>query len=185
MLESTGPIPTLHTERLRLRPYTMADAPHVQRMAGSPAIASTTLALPHPYLDGMAEAWIGTHAPGWEARERLVLAIATPAGELRGAIHLALALPHRRAELGYWIGESYWGQGFATEAARAVLAFGFEQLNLNRVQAMHLTRNPASGRVLAKIGMKPEGVSRQLYVKDGRAEDVSRLAILRDEWARS
>ena len=78
-----------------------------------------------------------------------------------------------------------WGQGYATEAARAVVAFGFEELGLNRIYAHHMVRNPASGRVLAKIGMEPEGLLRQRVKKWGLFEDVVPMALLREEWAPS
>jgi len=85
--------------------------------------------------------------------------------------------------LGFWIGTDYWSQGYATEAGRAVIRFAFEQLNLNRVHAHHMVRNPASGRVLEKLGMKREGVLRQRLKKWGVFEDVVVMAILREEWA--
>jgi len=64
---------------------------------------------------------------------------------------------HRRAELGYWIGVPYWGKGYATEAARSVVNYGFSTLELHRIFASHVPANPASGRVLTKIGMRHEG----------------------------
>jgi hypothetical protein len=85
---------------------------------------------------------------------------------------------HSQAEMGFWIGVDYWGQGFATEAGQAVIRFGFERLNLNRVHAHHMVRNPASGRVLEKLGMKREGALRQRVRKsdnlDLAHEGVSR-----------
>jgi [ribosomal protein S5]-alanine N-acetyltransferase len=84
--------------------------------------------------------------------------------------------------MGFWIGSDWWGQGYATEAARSVLRFAFEGLGLNRVYAHHMVRNPASGRVMKKIGMKQEGVLRQRVRKWGVFEDVVILAILRADW---
>ena len=88
---------------------------------------------------------------------------------------------HLQAELGYWIGVPYWGQGFATEAARAVVGYGFEMLGLNRIYAHHMTRNPSSGRVLERIGMRREGVLRERVLKWGRFEDVVIYAVLRSD----
>jgi RimJ/RimL family protein N-acetyltransferase len=124
--------------------------------------------------------WIETHAPAWDASERLTLAIciADAPDDIIGAITLSLAPEHARAELGYWIGSGMWGRGYATEAAHAMVAFGFATLRLNRIQAHHFTRNPASGRVLEKVGMRLEGVSRQAYRRWDRFEDVAMLAIL-------
>jgi len=176
----SGP-PTLKTGRLILRPFEPRDAPVVQRLAGERAVADTTLNIPHPYLDGMAEAWIGGHEEALARGESLTLAITEPAEGVIGAISLALKGADRRAELGYWIAVSCWGRGYATEAARAVVQYGFTTLGLNRIEAIHLTRNPASGRVMEKIGMQCEGVHRQWVRKNGVFEDVSRYAILRED----
>lgn len=173
------PQPTLRTERLLLRPFHGEDAAVVQRLAGARDIADTTLTIPHPYLDGMAEEWIGTHGDAWDRQERATFAITSEGDGVIGAIGLHLTLAHRRAELGYWVGRPFWNRGFATEAARAVIAFGFEALGLNRIHASHLARNPASGRVLVKAGMRFEGTLRQHVIKWDRAEDLAEYAILR------
>ena len=175
--------PTVATLRLVLRPFTANDAPTVQKLAGAPEVADTTLTIPHPYVDGMAETWIATHGPSWDAGTLATFAI-TLQSQLVGAVGLKVELPHGRGELGYWVGRPYWGQGIATEAAMAVIRLGFTTLALSRIQAMHLTRNPASGRVLQKAGMVLEAVHRGYIRKNGRLEDVARYAALRDEWLR-
>ena len=126
-----APQPTLRTERLLLRAFRPEDAAVVQRLAGEREVADTTLTIPHPYRDGMAETWIATHAEAWERQERLTLAITAEALGVIGAISLHLRPVHRRAELGYWVGRPFWNCGYATEAARAVIAFGFEALGLS------------------------------------------------------
>ena len=171
-------IPTLQTKRLLLRPFVLADAPTVQRLAGDREVASTTLNIPHPYEDGMAEAWIETHAPNWEAKKNLALAVTAEADELVGAVSLRLRLDHRRGELGYWIGVPYWNRGYATEAAGALVAYGFNELGLNRIEAQYITRNPASGRVMEKLGMKREGVRRQHILKWDKLDDLALYAVL-------
>ena len=180
-LGAVDPQPVLRTGRLVLRPFTAADAPEVQRLAGAAAVADTTLTIPHPYEDGMAEAWIALHAPAFARRENVVFAITEPEGRLLGAINLRLELPHRRAEIGYWVGQPYWGRGIATDALKAVIRYGFEALELNRIYARHLTRNPPSGRVMVKAGMQREGAQRQHFLKQGRFEDVECYAILRED----
>jgi [ribosomal protein S5]-alanine N-acetyltransferase len=175
--------PILETERLRLRPFTLDDAPTVQQLAGDPAIADTTLNIPHPYLDGMAENWINTHPEALASGKSITYAITRRQdGALLGAIGLRLNQQHRRAEMGYWMGKPYWGQGYTTEAARALLAFGFNELDLNRIYASYLVRNPASGRVMEKMGMRHEGLLRQHVYKNGRYEDLATCAILRSEF---
>ena len=175
--------PALQTARLVLRPFTLADAPAVRRLAGERDVAATTLNIPHPYEEGVAEDWIRTHAPRFESGELATFAITERGtGELLGAIGLAITPQHERAEMGYWIGKSYWGRGYATEAAAAMLAYAFDVLGLNRVHATHLTRNPASGRVMHKVGMTYEGRSREHLKKWGVFEDVERYGILRSEY---
>jgi [ribosomal protein S5]-alanine N-acetyltransferase len=180
--------PILETPRLRLRPLALADASVVQALAGAREVADTTIHIPHPYPDGLAEAWIGTHAAAWDAGQRATYAIVDAAhgetadGALRGVVALTIEAAHARAELGYWVGAPYWGRGIATEAARALVGFGFARLALHRVQARHLTRNPASGRVMQKLGMRLEGVHREAFLKWGRYEDTAMYAVLDREW---
>jgi ribosomal-protein-alanine N-acetyltransferase len=178
-----GGQPTLQTERLVLRPFEIADAPTVRGLASAFAIADTTLAIPHPYPDGVAEQWIATHEPGFAAGTLATYAITTRSGGLLvGAIGLVVEPSHSRGELGYWIGVPFWKQGYATEAGRAILTFGFEVMRLHRIQAHYLIRNPASGRVLEKLGMRQEGVHRHAVRKWDRFEDVAQCAILATEW---
>jgi RimJ/RimL family protein N-acetyltransferase len=174
-------LPTLRTDRLVLRPFLLSDAATVQRLAGDRAVADTTLSIPHPYADGMAEQWIATHEGAWTRHEMATLAITEAEAGLVGAISLRIELSHRRAELGYWIGAPYWGRGYATEAARAMVAFGFEKLSLQRIYAHHFTRNPASGRVMAKVGMRREGTLRQHFFRWDQPEDVAAYRLLRTE----
>ena len=150
--------PVLETERLLLRPFEIADAADVQRLAGAKEVAATTLHIPHPYEDGMAEQWIGTHREAFESRRQAVFAIVVrDSRELCGAIGLGIAQAHTRAELGYWVGVPYWNKGYCSEAAAAVIAYGFDVLKLHRIAASHFASNPASGRVMQKIGMLYEG----------------------------
>lgn len=176
-------LPVIETPRLLLRPFLPADGVLVQRLAGVREIADTTLHIPHPYPDGAAEAWIGTHAERWTDRAELVLAITLKdGGNFVGAVGLVLAPAHDRAELGYWIGVPYWRRGLATEAASGLVDFGFKVLGLQRVQAHHMSRNPASGRVLLKLGMRREGASPRAVKKNGRYEDIVFYGILRRDW---
>src|SRR5579863_2647719 len=146
--------PTLETERLVLRPFDLSDAPRVQLLAGDRAVAATTKNIPYPYEDGMAEEWIGTHQERFEKGQLVNFAIVLKhGGELIGAIGLGLNLTQENAELGYWIGKPYWSCGYCTEAGHAVLGYAFDTLCVHRVHAHHLSHNPASGRVMQKLGM--------------------------------
>ncbi len=178
--------PTIETERLILRPFTMDDAPEVQRLAGEWDIASTTGNIPHPYEDGMAEEWIGTHQERFDKGELVNFAIThREEGFLIGAVGLGTNKQDESAGLGYWIGKPYWNNGYCTEAARIVLQHGFEVVGLNRIYATHFSRNPASGRVMQKIGMRHEGCLRQHFKKWGSFEDMEYYGILRSEYAGS
>lgn len=175
--------PELETARLRLRAFVPADAPAVQRLAGDRRVADTTLSIPHPYPDGAAEAWIATHAPAWVAGTQLTYAVTARAdGTLLGAVGLALEPEHASAELGYWIAVPEWGRGYATESAAALCEHAFAVLGIHRIQARHLLRNPASGRVMQKLGMRREGVLRGALRKWDRFEDVAIYAVLAPEW---
>jgi len=178
--------PTLETQRLILRPFELSDAPRVQLLAGDRAVAATTKTIPHPYEDGVAEKWIGSHQERFDDRKEAVLAITLKArGELIGAMGLTLNLEQERAELGYWIGKPYWNRGYCTEAASAVLRYAFTDLRLNRLHAHHFSINPASGRVMQKIGMRHEGHLRQHVKKWGEFLDVETYGILHSEFVRS
>ncbi len=175
--------PTLQTDRLLLRPFTVEDAARVQELVGESEIASTTLNIPHPYEDGMAEAWIETHAEAFEQGKSAHFAIVLKQEKIIiGAIELGINATHDRAELGYWIGKPYWNNGYMTEAARAVLHYGFIERNLNRICASHFSRNPASGKVMQKLNMTHEASFRQHFKKWGEYEDLEMYGILRNEF---
>jgi len=178
-------LPRLVSARLHLRPFADRDAASVFQWAGDARVADTTALIPHPYPKGAAEAWIATHEAAWELGRGLTLAVSLRASsELIGAIGLTISPEHQRGELGYWIGVPYWGQGYATEAARLLVDHAFGAIELHRVFAHHFVRNPASGRVLEKIGMTREGCQRQAFRKHGRYEDLACYGILRGEWGR-
>lgn len=179
----TSPQPSLGTPRLLLRPFTLADAPEVKRMAGRKEIAANALNIPHPYESGMAEDWIRTHADAFKEGTQVNFAVTDrQKSHLLGAIGLVLDSEHRKADLGYWIGMKYWGNGYCTEAAEAILYYGFNQLNLHRIHANHLARNPASGRVMQKTGMQYEGYQREHVQKMGRFEDLVLYGILKPDY---
>ena len=175
-------IPTLETDRLILRPFRLADATEVQRLAGDRAIADTTLNIPHPYKDGMAEEWISKHQDAFDKEQGVTFAITRkPDGVLVGAISLMGMTKGHQAELGYWVGKPYWNQGYCTEAGQAILRYAFAELGFVRVHSCHITRNPASGRVMQKLGMRHEGCRRQHVRKWDKAEDLELYGVLKQE----
>ena len=140
----------MRTARLHLRAVTDADAKRIAALAGDWDIASMTGRIPYPYSEEDARHWVS----GLAEREE-VFGIEY-AGELIGICGFT-AHSSGDAELGYWIGKSYWGQGFATEAAAAVMAHGFTRSGIKRFICKHLAENPASARVIQKLGFRYVG----------------------------
>jgi RimJ/RimL family protein N-acetyltransferase len=174
---------TLRSTRLVLGAFVLGDAEELQRLAGAREIADTTLMIPHPYELDHALAWIGNQRKE-SARGRAVNFAVRLARDDRliGCVGLRdIDHEHGQAELGFWMGLEYWGQGYTSEAAAAVIRYGFAQLGLNRICAHHMARNPAAGKVLQKLGMKREGLMRQRVRKWGVYEDVIIYAVLRDD----
>jgi len=174
----------LNTNRLQLRPFSMKDAPVVQQLASEYEIAANTLRIPHPYELKMAEEWIAGQAKAiGEQRELTWAVILEEKNLLIGSIGLIIIKEFDQAELGYWIGKPYWNTGYVSEAATAVIEYGFKNLDLHRIHAHHLSRNPASGKVLQKIGMQHEGRLRHHIRKWGKFEDIEMYGILKDEFS--
>ena len=145
--------PDILTDRLRLRRFSLADAANVQRLAGAKEIADVTANVPHPYLDGMAEQWIGTHEDSYKNQSTITYAITlADANELIGCVSM-LHLSTDEPEIGYWLGVDFWGNGYCTEAAEALINFCVETYGLTSVYGKHLSRNPASGKVMEKCGL--------------------------------
>lgn len=153
--------PPITTGRLLLRRFELEDAGDVRRLAENRNLSKTTLNIPWPYGPGVAEKWIGTHARNWTFRTSASWAIIVAESQtLVGAITLTW-MNRSTAELGYWIGEPYWGRGYCSEAAGALIQFAFAELGIKRLVAEHLRSNPASGRVMQKTGMRQVGSARR------------------------
>ncbi|MBN1882562.1 MAG: GNAT family N-acetyltransferase [Deltaproteobacteria bacterium] len=175
--------PTIVTKRLVLRPFRNADVSRLAELANDRRIAQKTLLIPHPYTEQTAREWIATHRGKFERGEDVVFAVTTGNDEEPiGAVGLSIFHEHNRGEIGYWMGVPYWNQGYCTEAARAMLAYGFEELNLHKICANHFATNPASGRVMANIGMTREGVFKSHIEKWGEYEDMVCYGILKSEY---
>jgi RimJ/RimL family protein N-acetyltransferase len=178
-MPSAPGLATLETERLVLRAFEGGDAPAVQREVSRVEIARM-IAVPHPYPKNAAREWIATTRPG-----RDFAIVLRQSADLIGAITINPSEQHKRASLGYWCAVSCWGRGYATEAVRRIIDFGFSVLVLNRIHAECHGDNPASRRVLEKAGMTLEGCLRQHSFRLGRFADKLQFGILRDEWLRS
>ena len=171
----------LQSARLRLRPFVLDDIPEVNRLVGDYAVATPLSAVAHPYSEDDARRWIVKHQPGYEAGGSLNFAVERRRdGALVGFI--GIGGRDRQAGMGYWYGKPFWGNGYATEAGRTTLAFGFEELELQRVEASHLSSNGASGRVLQKMGMHFVGRNPHYYPKWDKHCDKDEYAITRTDY---
>lgn len=149
--------PTLQTKRLVLRPFNLEDSETVKVLAGNELIADVTSNIPHPYTESMAKEWILSHSQKWGNQELASFAIVMKeSGLLIGAISL-MNLKETEGELGYWVGVEYWNKGYCSEACNKIINFGFDYLKLKRIHARHLSRNPASGKVLLNSGLLHTG----------------------------
>ena len=175
-------IPILTTDRLELRPFSEDDIDRVTELLRAPEIAATTLNIAHPYSRDHAAGWISSHPEAAEAGTALTWAVWLQDDDLLvGAIGMHIDAHNRRGTLGYWLGVPYWSQGYMSEAARAVVEYGFSQLDLHRIEATRMPENIGSGRVMEKAGMNYEGTLRGYFLKDGVFLDAAMYAVIRDE----
>ncbi|MFO0719343.1 MAG: GNAT family N-acetyltransferase [Nitrospira sp.] len=177
-------IVTIGTKRLRLRPFQTTDAEAVHRLAGSQDVAAGTF-LPHPMDRQAAQDWVTERLKDQAAGTGVTFAITLlENGELIGSIGMELMLAHEQGRLTYWLGRDYWNQGYGTEAVTALVEYGFNSLKLHRIYAPHFHTNPASGRVLQKVGMTHEGRLREHYLRFGQRVDVELYGMIRNEFLR-
>ncbi len=183
---------------LVIRSLVSGDAPRLAELLDNREIwLQVRDKLPHPYTLADAEEWIARtraqtpetnfaiatsreHSGGAPVEDRGELHDMVP-GEVAGGIGLILQedVFRRSAEIGYWVGEPYWGRGIATRAVRAFTAWAFESFDLERLYAGVFDTNPASARVLEKAGWELEGRLRRAAIKDGRVLDQLLYATLR------
>jgi len=168
----------LSLRRCVVRDWRAEDRDSLARYANNPAIARNLRdRFPHPYTRGDAECFLAFCE---EMSPRTYFAIATP-DEAVGGIGITLHDDIERvsAELGYWLGEPFWGRGIATEAAIAVTDWAFATFPLTRVYATPFAENPASARVLEKAGFQLEGRMRRCAIKNGQIIDELMYARVR------
>jgi [ribosomal protein S5]-alanine N-acetyltransferase len=169
----------MQNENMSLRAWRMTDIETLVRYANNRKIwLNLRDRFPHPYTHADALEWI-THCES-EAEPKTQFAIDI-AGNAIGGIGLErLGDVHRMsAEIGYWLGEPFWGKGIATAALLSATDYAFRELGLERLQAMVFEWNGASARVLQKAGYAIEGRLRRSVIKDGRLIDSLMYARLR------
>ncbi|WP_176472953.1 GNAT family N-acetyltransferase [Sphingomonas lenta] len=157
------------TPRLTLRPGWPEDAPELACAIGHEAVVTKLARAPWPYALGDAQSFLdrpqSPHEPGFLVFERTA-----DEPRLVGGVGIDLAAEDG-PELGYWYRPDAWGRGYATEAGRAVVAIARDALKLKRLQSGHFLDNPASGRVLTKLGFRPTGRVAQRHCR-ARGHDV-------------
>jgi len=150
---------TIQTPRLTLRPFTEADAARLAYLAGDYDVAKMCGRVPHPYSLAAAHEWIARQGADRARGGDFPFAVTAPIDGLVGCVgvHRAGDTPDGAYEIGYWFGLPYWGLGYASEAARSVMDWARDQLGAKVFLAGHFADNPASGRVLSKLGFKRTG----------------------------
>ena len=175
-------LPILETERLILRPMRMQDARDLFAYAQDPEVSRHVLWDAHKTIGQSRQylrAAIRQYRQGLPASYAITL---RQSGRMIGTIgFMWVNLDHKSAELGYSLSRAYWNQGIMTEALRRIVAFSFDELKLNRLEAQHDKENPASGRVMAHVGMQYEGTMRQRLNNKGRMVDVMVYGMLKTD----
>ncbi|MED3712331.1 GNAT family N-acetyltransferase [Peribacillus frigoritolerans] len=170
---------TITSKRLVLRLFQKSDAVAVTKLCNNYNIYKNTLYLPYPYSIDDALSWIEHHLDNFNANKSYEFAITDKeSGELYGAIALSNNQKFNNGEIAYWIGEKFWGNGYATEAAQAILHFAFEEKQYHKVFARYFNSNPASGRVMQKLGLKKEGILIDHVRKENLFEDLVYYGII-------
>lgn len=173
----------LQTERLILRKLTIEDSDRIEELASDYDVARTTLTVPYPYPKGSAKQFITSVLAAENEGRFVIFAIEDKfESSLIGVINISINQPHNRGELGYWVGKPYWNKGYGTEAAKAVIKLGFNELQLNRIFAASFTHNPGSWRIMEKIGMKKEGTFHQHVLKWGEYVDLTYYGLLKEDY---
>jgi RimJ/RimL family protein N-acetyltransferase len=184
--QATYPTFPLETERLRLRPFTLADQGDLQAFRCLPAVARYLYTAPLTG-EGVRELLIGwCGARGFEADgDKLVLALESKnGGAVIGEVVLILrSAAHRQGELGFILHPDFQGRGLAAEACRPLLKLGFETLGLHRIFGRCDTRNAASARLMARLGLRHEATLRENEFVKGEWVSENVFALLAAEWA--
>ncbi|WP_151081568.1 GNAT family N-acetyltransferase [Nocardioides cynanchi] len=177
------PTPTLHTERLRLRPFAVRDSEALYALQSNATVLRYWDSPPWTDPARTEQFLANCHKIEEEGSgARLVIERVSDTAFLGWCALSRWNPDFRSASLGYVLNEEAWGHGYATEATSAVLGWAFETLDLNRVQAEADTRNAASARVLEKLGFVLEGTLREDCVVDGDVSDSWVYGLLRREW---
>ena len=168
----------LETERLTLRKPTLADVKAIANLANDRRIAENMRRLPHPYLLDHGVEFVRAIADG---RRETVFLIENNYEPI-GVVGVDWREPES-PELGYWLGVEHWGQGFGTEAARAMIDFTFEEFDVEQLISAARVANPASRNILEKCGFQWSGVELHRFEALGSSTPVDRFRLSRGVWS--
>lgn len=173
----------MKTERLILREYKKKDASELCRIFAQPQVYAMTIGIPQWCNKPWCEWWISTVRQNARQHTAWEFGVFLPNGQYIGNIGIInVDLQHKKGEITYIIDTALCNNGFATEAAKRILEFGFQQLKLKRVGGLCMSVNRASRRVMEKIGMTYEGTARSSLCKNGVFYDIDHLSILDNEF---
>ncbi len=176
----------IKTKRLVLKRPDIENVSKIVQYAGNKKISDMTLNLPYPYQEEDAVFWINMANQGFKSGEAYIFGITLiEKNEFVGGISLTINKRFNRGEIGYWIAEPFWNKGYATEATKAIIQFGFEDIKLNKILSNHITENPASGKVMIKNGMIKEGELQEHILKDNKYYSLIQYRILKSEYINS
>lgn len=169
----------IRTHNCTLRPFRESDAASIARHADSREVwLHLRDAFPHPYALSDAEQYIAAVADHDPVTHFAIEVDQAAVGGI--SLRVGSDVERRSAELGYWLGEEYWGRGIMSSAVRAITGYALGELGLLRVFAVPFDNNPASVRVLEKAGYRREGLMRKSAVKDGVVLDQFLYAAIRE-----
>lgn len=177
-------VPALETERLLLRKLVMEDAEDLFKYASEPSVSRFMPWGVHKTIDD-SKGFLASILEAYERQQKLTWAIQLKqTGKMIGTIDYVSWQPKRsKAEIAYTLSHEYWGQGLMKEAADGLLAFGFNEMELNKIEAPIMLDNAQSRRLAEKLGMKLEGVARDHMVIKGEFVDLAMYAILKREFS--
>ena len=172
-------IPTLYTDRLILRRLKRSDVDDVYEYSSDPAVSQYLMWSPHS-KKAVSRRYLKDITKKYKTAEFYTWGIEFE-GRIVGTVGFnSFNLEYNSAEVGYVISSKYWRLGFATEALRRILKYGFLELNLNRIEIRYMSQNTASLRVAEKCGLRLEGVMKDGIFVKGSYRDVGIAAITRE-----
>lgn len=172
-----------NTSSLLLKPFTLTTANDFSLQANDPKVQATDINFSLPFTPAHAQEAIRRYINEWNLKQCYYFAIyLNETSSFIGGISLRVHTEHNLADMGYWIGSAFWGKGYTTLAAREITKLAFIEFGVDKLYAQHMSHNPASGRIMQKIGMTQEGILRNHWLKEGQRYDLVMYGLLREDF---